>query len=107
MFVQETNIKTLIMSENQVKAKGIKVTTDGTSEEITFESNFVNLKEMQEIVGGHIEFVYLPNNLILVVNEEGKLNNLPVNEIVTSFYFPMIRDVIVGNVLLIDSKYLS
>lgn len=95
------------MSENQIKAKGIKVTTDGTSEEVTFQSNFVNLKEMQEIVGGHIEFVYLPNNIILVVNEEGKLNNLPVNEIVTSFYYPIIKDVIVGNVLLIDGKYLS
>jgi hypothetical protein len=95
------------MSENPIKAKGIKVTTDGTSEEVTFQSNFVNLKEMQEIVGGHIEFVYLPNNIILVVNEEGKLNNLPVNEIVTSFYYPIIKDVIVGNVLLIDSKYLS
>jgi hypothetical protein len=95
------------MSENPIKAKGIKVTTDGTSEEVTFQSNFVNLKEMQEIVGGHIEFVYLQNNIILVVNEEGKLNNLPVNEIVTSFYYPIIKDVIVGNVLLIDSKYLS
>jgi hypothetical protein len=95
------------MSGKQIKAKGIKISTDGTSEEITFESNFVNLKEMQTIVGGHIEFVYLPNNIILVVNEEGKLNNLPVNEIVTSFYYPLIKDVIVGNVLLIDNKYIS
>lgn len=95
------------MSETPIKAKGIKVNTDGKSEEITFQSKFVSLKEMQEIVGGHIEFVYLPNNIILVVNEEGKLNNLPVNEIVTSFYYPIIKDVIVGNVLLIDSKYLS
>ena len=95
------------MSENQVKAKGIKISTDGKSENITFKKEFVSLQEMQEIVGGYIEFVYLPNNLILVVNEEGKLNNYPVNETVTSFFMPIIKDTIVGNVLLIDMKYVS
>lgn len=40
-----------------------------------------NLESMQEVVGGHIETTRdsrLPN-LVLVVNEEGKLKGLPIN----------------------------
>lgn len=33
---------------------------------------------MKEIVGGYIEPVYLPNGIILIVNEEGKLMGLPI-----------------------------
>lgn len=95
------------MSKNQSKASGVKISTDGTSKVVIFENRFITLKEMQEIVGGYIEFIYLPNNKILVVNEEGKLNNLPVNEIATFIYFPIIRDVIVGNVLLINNSSVS
>ena len=45
--------------------------------------------------------------MILVVNEEGKLNDLPINEIATSFVLPIMKDIIVGDVLLINGKYLN
>lgn len=35
-----------------------------------------SLESMQEIVGGYIEAVDLPEGLVLVCNEEGKLENL-------------------------------
>ena len=95
------------MSEKSIKAKGIKITTKGVSEIVTFENQFVSLKEMQEIVGGYIQFVYLPDNLILVVNEEGKLNNLPVNEYINLIYGKIIQDIIVGDILLIHSQYIK
>lgn len=95
------------MKENSTKAVGVKIQTDGQSEIVVFNNPFVSLKELQEIVNGHIEFVYLPNNMILVVNEEGKLNDLPVNQMATCFVSPVINDFIVGNVLLINKKYID
>ena len=62
---------------------------------------------MQDIVGGYVEFVYLPDNLIMVVNEEGKINNLPVNEYINLIYSKIIDDIIVGDILLIDNKYVN
>ncbi len=38
-----------------------------------------DLEGMQAIVGGYIEFVYLDDGRALVVDEEGRLNNKPVN----------------------------
>jgi hypothetical protein len=51
--------------------------------------------------------VYLPENKILVVNEEGKLDDLPLNGLATMKFWDNIRDLIVGNVLLIDQKYID
>lgn len=49
------------------------------------------LREMQEIVGGYIQCIPFPNNILCVLNEEGKLKNLKPNFIYNS-------DVIVGDV---------
>ena len=49
------------------------------------------LYELQNIVGGYIQCVSLPNDIICVCNEEGKLMNLLPNFIYNS-------DVIVGDV---------
>ena len=37
------------------------------------------LEELNKIVGGYIEIVYLTNKRILVVDEEGKLKQKPFN----------------------------
>ncbi len=95
------------MSKNPIKAVGVKVLANGKCEVVTFKKPFVSLKEMQEVVNGYIEFVYLPDNLIMVVNEEGKINRLPVNSNATKMYAPILDDVIVGDVLLIDQKYIN
>jgi hypothetical protein len=49
------------------------------------------LESMQGIVGGYIEGIPLPGQVVLVCNEEGKLNGLPPN-------FALRNDVIMGNV---------
>jgi hypothetical protein len=95
------------MSKKNQKAVGVKVYSNGKTEIVTFEKDFVSLKEMQDAVNGYIEFVYLPDNIIMVVNEEGKINRLPVNSNATKMYAPIINDVIVGDVLIIDSKYIN
>lgn len=61
-----------------------------------------SLKELKEIVEGYIEIVYLKDGRLMVVNEEGKLLGLPVNHNASNLVDW--RDVIVGNVLVCDSK---
>lgn len=64
------------------------------------KENIYSLPELQEIVGGYIEIVFLPNQFCLVVNEEGKLLNLPINPIATQIMHQFgIPDIIVGNAL--------
>lgn len=38
-----------------------------------------DLKSLQDEVGGYIETVYIDHNVILVCNEEGKLNGMEMN----------------------------
>lgn len=40
------------------------------------------LEAMQKLVGGHIETVALPGNMVLVCDEEGVLKGKPLNAIV-------------------------
>lgn len=50
--------------------------------------NFIpnTLEAMQELVGGYIETVTLEDGLVLVCNEEGRMNDLPLNALVTTRY---------------------
>ena len=43
------------------------------------EKNTPSLKEAQAFVGGYVECITFPNGDLLIVNEEGKLMNLPLN----------------------------
>lgn len=42
------------------------------------------LENLQRVVGGLIEFVELEHNVDLICNEEGKLNNLEFNRVITN-----------------------
>ena len=43
------------------------------------EKNTPTLKEAQDFVGGYVECITFPNGDLLIVNEEGKLMQLPLN----------------------------
>ncbi|MGN0280784.1 MAG: DUF3846 domain-containing protein [Prevotella sp.] len=63
------------------------------------------LEEMQNIVGGYIEIVHLNDGRLMIVNEEGLLQGLPVNIEATNI---LRRDhpttqYIVGNAIVCDS----
>jgi hypothetical protein len=49
--------------------------TDGSAIELAGGG----LEALQKAVGGYIEYVRLPNGAALVVNEEGLLQELPIN----------------------------
>lgn len=46
-----------------------------------------SLEEMQGFVGGRIELVYLSNGDHLVINEEGLLDGLPINQKATDTWW--------------------
>ena len=46
-----------------------------------------SLEEMQAFVGGRIELVYLSNGDHLVINEEGLLDGLPINQKATNIWW--------------------
>lgn len=44
------------------------------------------LEEMQKMVGGNIQPIILPSGWCMVVNEEGRLKNLPINREATEIW---------------------
>ena len=64
--------------EINTKASEFKIITDSKDEP--------NLKEAQEFVGGMVEGITFPNGDYLIINEEGKLMQLPLNEEATKLW---------------------
>ena len=46
-----------------------------------------SLKDLQKMVGGYIETVTLPNGVVLICNEEGRLRNMPYNFTLRFLYY--------------------
>lgn len=79
----------------------IEITPDGTVNKRPYPDSFeLTLDILQEYVGGYIETVRLKdapnNNLIMIIDEEGKLNNKPVNEIASDIEYIRYDDYIAG-----------
>lgn len=73
-------------------------------------------EELRGFVGGNIEIVTFPSGLLLVVNEEGKLDGLPKNEEATKRWkqeFPIAEyphnndELIVGDALICPSDLIQ
>lgn len=62
-----------------------------------------SLEELQAIVGGLIEIIYLPDGKIMVLNEEGKYSGLEPNDNATVIA-NIDPDFIVGDVLVCRSS---
>ena len=58
----------------------IKVNTDRNEFKIIDDvKDEPTLKEAQKFVGGYVEGITFPNGDYLIINEEGKIKNLPLN----------------------------
>jgi len=84
-----------------MKAEFIRANGDRMFVEPENKTNFT-LEELQGFVGGYIEIVETKDSRLLVINEEGKLNNLPTNGIATAYYKYGKKDAIVGDVIIIN-----
>jgi Domain of unknown function (DUF3846) len=62
------------------------------------------LDELQNYVGGFIEIVRTKGNKMMIINEEGKINELPVNYKATEMYQYDEFDFIAGDVLICNEN---
>ena len=94
--------------EINTKASEFKIITDSKDEP--------NLKEAQEFVGGMVEGITFPNGDYLIINEEGKLKDLPLNSEATMMwratftkdkYLSGYDDFVVGPAILIKKDALK
>ena len=61
--------------------------TNGEVIEVSPKNNRdFTLEELQNFVEGNIEIINLTTEKILIVNEEGKINKLPFNELATELW---------------------
>ena len=72
---EETN---KVLKEINTKQTQFKIIKDSKDEP--------NLKEAQEFVGGMVEGITFPNGDYLIINEEGKLMQLPLNPEATALW---------------------
>lgn len=72
-----------------------KLKSDGTKEEMTDTS----LDSIQKAIGGYFEPIYLANDKVLLVDDEGKLKQKPLNHLASAMATKIIvGDVIVANI---------
>lgn len=90
--------------------KQIKVVVKNVGERPKEQFIEDKLEAMQIIVEGYIEAVMITKDIVLVINEEGKINNLDNNFGVATFelkgdvYESQLHDVIFGNGFFVASK---
>ena len=66
-----------------------------SSGEIIPNVDVSNLKRMQDLVQGYVEFVYMKGDKLLICNEEGLIHKLPLNQQASKIYGrPLVGDVI-------------
>ena len=75
-----------------------------TTKEIKSKNDDPSLSDAQKFVGGYVEVVQV-NDGLLIVDEEGKMKNKPVNEVASKMYADKYgdEDIIVGDVIYIPT----
>jgi acyl CoA:acetate/3-ketoacid CoA transferase len=76
-----------------------------TVKEIQSKKDDPSLSDAQKFVGGWVEVVQV-NDGILIIDEEGKMKDKPVNEVASKMYADKYgdADVIVGDAIYIPNK---
>ena len=92
--------------------KNYIINSNGAKTEVTPKfGNSFTLEELQEYVGGYIGIIRLTDKYLMVVNENGKLLNLPFNSEATDVarqhkaIYP--NDIIVGNALVAEESMID
>ena len=79
-----------------------------TVKEIQSKEDSPSLSEAQQFVGGWVEVVQV-NDGVLIIDEEGKLKDKPVNEVASKMYADKYgdEDIIVGDAIYIPNGVVS
>ena len=84
----------------------IKIKPNGMVEQIDCE--YITLDYLQSEVDGYIETVRIkdmPNrHLLMVIDEEGKLKNKPINDLAGKIAYIRFDDYIVGDVVIVKEQ---
>lgn len=83
--------------------KAIKIDTQGNTTELDLDAPEGSLKVLQNAVGGWVQAIDLNHEVTMWINEEGKLDGLPLNFHGTMFWsarFGLGTDEIVGDIVL-------
>ena len=107
-----------LLNEDYNETMNIKANTGVQNKfKIITESKYEpTLEEAQEFVGGYVEGITFPNGDYLIINEEGKLMNLPLNPEATALWRSTFTadkyafgsdDFVVGPAILIKAKALK
>lgn len=75
--------------------KAIKIPVEGKSKLIEIDNE---LEALQKAVGGYIETVTIASDCCLIVDEEGRLKDKPLNITASRFGLPLVGDVLVVGV---------
>lgn len=86
-------VRNVTKEERMNKIKAIIKRPDEAYGHVTWISN--TLENFQRNVGGHIEPIALTKNLVVICNEDGKINNLDDNFYIGS----RVQDMIKGEVI--------
>jgi hypothetical protein len=92
------------IEEQLTMINNIKITADGIIEDfLPDDGGTFTLKELQDAVGGWVEFVRLAGERTMVVNEVGHLINLPLNVGATT----LAGKTIVGDIAIVSNQYVD
>ncbi len=83
------------------------INVDGTrTQAVPKSGRTFRLKEIQAVVGGYVQIISLSDGRLMVLNEEGKINDLPPNHAATELARDVLfsGDYIAGDVLVCSSK---
>ena len=85
-----------LYSNHKLLIMGVLLRSNGIRED---NIDMDGLQRKQELVGGYIELVHLNEGRVLIVNEEGLLNKLPLNTEASGLCGgPIVGDVILCNI---------
>lgn len=101
-----SKLKTLV----KMYSSASLITSNGDFKSLDVNQEEFNLKTLQNYVNGYIEIITLPNlKKKMVINEEGKINELPINHYATQLFRDAYdtTDYIAGDVVLLDSNLLT
>lgn len=104
----ECNIKKIVPTRYAL-SKGYALMFDAFDNKVDciIHPEKLKLKDLQDRVNGYIEPIFLDNTYVVIVNEEGRLKNLPVNRPWSKTKWSELCVPLVGNVILMRKEQLK
>lgn len=96
-------MKAYRLTPDGIRNEVVPYPRDGKASPETF-----TLRELQDLVGGYIEVIYLTDEVVMIVDEDGKMKGEYVNPEATKMFIKCkeVTDFIVGTVVVCEASML-